>query len=64
MPKFCTLTVNLPVNWGVLPIGTKVEIIDDHTVLNESYRCKVIGSIDQIFGIGKGALSGVATLED
>lgn len=49
------LTVNKPTNWGILPKGTEVEILDDHTPLQQSYRARVVGD-DRVFALPKGAL--------
>lgn len=49
------LKVNLPTPMGVLPKGTKVVLLDDHTPLNQSYRAKVVGDSDsRVFPISKG----------
>lgn len=49
------LTVNKPTNWGIIPKGTEVEILDDHTPLQQSYRARVVGE-DRVFGLPKGGL--------
>jgi len=49
------LTVDKPTNWGIIPKGTEVEILDDHTPLQQSYRAKVVGE-DRVFPLPKGAL--------
>lgn len=57
------LIVNKPTNWGIIPKGTEVEIIDDHTPLQQSYRARVVGE-DRVFGLPKGALQSEVELKE
>lgn len=49
------LTINKPTNWGIIPKGTEIEILDDNTPLQQSYRAKVVGE-SRVFALPKSAL--------
>lgn len=59
-----TLRVDVNTNWGVIPAGTKVELLDDNTPLRQSYRARAIGAADnQVFPVIKTYLTATVQLD-
>lgn len=57
--KTYVLKKDYDVKWfGMIPQGTEIEVLDDNTPLNNSWRCKV-ASTERIFGIKKATLIGI-----
>jgi hypothetical protein len=57
---FKKLKVDKVTNFGVVPKGTIVEVLDDDTPLHQSFRVKVDGTPDtQIFGVDKTGSAGI-----
>ncbi len=51
MKKF-VLKIDVNTNWGVIPKGTEIVIVDDNTPLNQSYRCHTKDN-PNVFGVLK-----------
>lgn len=45
--------MNIKTNWGIVPKGTVVEVLDDNTPLQQSYRVVAVGNPTSVFGIKK-----------
>ena len=59
--KTYTLNKDYEVKWfGVIKEGTQIEVLDDNTPLNNSWRCRIVGD-ERIFGIKKATLIGVTS---
>lgn len=47
------LLVDIKTNWGIVPKGTVVNVLDDNTPLQQSYRVVAIDNPSSVFGIKK-----------
>ncbi len=57
------LKVDKQTNWGVIPKGTELEVLDDNTPLRQSWRVRAVGAPEvQVFGIDKSYGAGLIEL--
>ena len=63
MNKIAKLKVDVKTNWGIVPKGSFVVVLDDETPLHQSYRVQPFGASDtQVFGVDKTGSMGILDL--
>ncbi len=64
MRKIAKLKVDVKTNWGIVPRGGFVVVLDDETPLHQSFRVMPFGADEsQIFGVDKTGSAGILDLE-